>query len=377
MSLSNLPDVQFIDVNPEIILEDIIKNYEDAYFESTGKKVTLAAGDPIRIFLYTQALREIGLRHKINHAAKMNLLKYSSGHFLDHLGARNKKIRTPAQRASDRMKLSFSQAQNSVKIIPSGRRFSTGNNVFFSTVEDVELPIGKQTLEVNVICEEPGVIGNGFLPGQINVIVDPIPFLISAENIYGTQGGAEIEDDESFRNRIYNAPEGFSVAGPNDAYEYHTKSYNPSITDVFIDNPSDGVVDIRVLLENGEIPKTAFLEGLKSYFDKSKRPLTDKVETNAPTQVNYTADVTYYLSSSDTIPISERQKLIENAFNEFVLWQKSKIGRDINPSELIYRLRDAGALRVTVNSPIHISIGKTQVANLTSSSLLYGGLEDG
>lgn len=376
MSLSNLPDIEFIEVDPEKIIAETITSYQNAYFESTGQAITLAPGDPIRIFLYTQALREILLRQQINHAAKMNLLKYSSGNFLDHIGARNRVPRKQAQPAIDVLQLNFSQAQTSVTSIPKGTRFSPGNNIYFSIDEDYELAAGAQQIEVNVTCEQAGEVGNGYLPGQINVIVDPIPFLISATNLYGSQGGTEIEDDESYREHIYNAPEGFSVAGPDDAYKYLTKSYNSSIIDVFIDNPSDGVVDIRVLLENGELPTQAFLDGLVAYFDKSKRPLTDRVQASAPNLVDYTIDATYYLYNSDDMNVAERQARVNAAFNDYILWQKSKIGRDINPSELNYRLREAGAKRVVIASPTYLAINQTDIANLSSSLLQYGGAED-
>lgn len=301
MSLSNLPDISFVETNPETIITETILNYENAYFESTGIRKSLHPADPIRIFLYTQALREIQLRHVIDETAKQNLLKYAPGPILDHLGARVRTPRGEAKESTTKMLLKFSQAQSTTTYIAKGIRFSPGSNYYFETTITNELPAGKQEIIVDVIASVPGSEGNGLLPGQINVIVDPQPYLVEAYNIEITQGGDDREDDDSYRERIYLAPEGLSVAGPETAYEYHALRYSQLIEDVHISNPTDGTVDIRVILEGGELPSVSFLEGMTSYFGKGIRPLTDKVVIGAPNIVYYNTDVTYYLSSSENI----------------------------------------------------------------------------
>lgn len=134
-----------------------------------------------------------------------------------------------------------------------------------------------------------------------------------------------------------------------------------------------GVVDLTVLLKNGEIPSESFLVGLQEYFTKDIKPLTDFVQARAPEKVHYDIEVTYYISSKNFDTTEEIKSKIETAFNKFLLWQKSKIGRDINPSELVFLLRDAGAKRVEVISPTHIVINDNQVAQDNSVELVFGG----
>lgn len=375
LSLNDLPDVTFVETNPEKILADIIKDYENAYFESTGERVILRPADPIRIFLYTQALREIQLRHVIDETGKQNLLKYAKGNVLDHKGARVRAIRGVAMPSKTRMRLRFSQARPTITILDRGIRFSPGTNIYFETDRSYELPAGEQELIVNVTCTESGVVGNGLLPGQINVIVDPQPYLVDAENIDLTQGGTDIEDDDSYRIKIYNAPEGLSVAGPEAAYEYHAKAYSTLIEDVKVNSPSPGVIDIRVLLKNGELPSAGFIAELDSHFGKGLRPLTDRVQFAAPDVVSYDLDVTYYISSDQIENANEIQERVQIALDSFVIWQKRKIGRDINDSELVFLLRQAGAKRVEVRQPSFTSISEVSVAHANSISLTYGGME--
>ncbi len=59
------------------------------------------------------------------------------------------------------------------------------------------------------------------MQGQINELVDPIPFVSRVENISTSYGGSDIENDDKFRARIQIAPEHFSVAGPEGAYRFH------------------------------------------------------------------------------------------------------------------------------------------------------------
>ena len=68
-----MPDVNFIETDPEKIKSDIINRYETA----AGR--TLSAGDPVRLFLLTIASEIIQLRQVFNHGAQQNLLTYAQG----------------------------------------------------------------------------------------------------------------------------------------------------------------------------------------------------------------------------------------------------------------------------------------------------------
>lgn len=373
----NLPDIDFVEKDVEALLRNMVSEYEEAYFNATGERKTLADGDPIRIWIYSQALRLYGAYQLIDYSAKQNLLKYSGGSTLDHLAARVGVTRLPASTAVATQRFTLSATRTSPVVIPGGTRVSPGSNIFYATTEYAEIPAGQLSVDVEVRCLEPGTAGNGFAPGEINVLVDPISFVASTENIDTSQGGADVEDDDSLRERIFLRPESFSTAGPRQAYIYFVKEYSSNIADVNVTSPSPGVVDVRFILQNGELPDSAIINGVLDYLSAdTRRPLTDNVIASAPDVVNYSIDLTYYIKSSDSSFASNIQAAVNQAVAEYVLWQKTKIGRDINPSELIRRMLDAGAKRVEIIEPVFTPLTNVEVARAENVSVNYGGLED-
>lgn len=375
--MNNLPDISFIEADIDDILTSVVREYENAYFESTGERKTLYPGDPIRIFLYTQALREFQLRVAMNDAAKQNLLAYARDEKLDGLGQFTRTPRLEASSATAMMKFVLSNARPTDTTIPAGTRVSPGDEIYFSNDEDVKVPAGNTKVEFKVVCQSDGDVGNGFSPGQINILVDPIPWISSVENTTESSGGVNAEEDDDYRERIHIAPEGFSVAGPEGAYEYFARQFSSLIEDLKIISPNPGEVDIRVLLKDGELPDSIFVEDLTEYLsDKSRRPLTDFVSAGAPTTVNYDVDLTYYIRSSDANAETQVKTRIEQAIDDYIIWQRSKIGRDVNPSELIGRIIQAGAKRVELTSPVFTSVASGEIAVNNLKTVNYGGLED-
>jgi phage-related baseplate assembly protein len=376
--LSNLPDVNFINKSIDDLLESMISDYEQAYIEQTGEVKRLNPGDPIRIFIYSQALRIYTAYQLIDYSAKQNLLKYAEGTFLDNIGARVGAIRLEASPALTTVRFTLSDVQQNAIAIPQGTRISNGENVFFATKSYAEIPIGSMEIDVEVFCLENGIVGNDFTSGQINVLVDPIPYVESVRNLTKTQGGSEIESDKDFRERIISKPESFSVAGPSGAYEFFAKEFNSAIQDVNVSSvPGSGIVDVTFILKDGEIPGPSLIGEVETHLsDKTKRPLTDLVHVQAPEQVSYDLIATYYIRRSDADRITEIQLAVEKAKNEYILWQKSKIGRDINPSELVARGLQAGAKRIEIESPVFTPLLEKQVALEGNIEFIYGGLEN-
>lgn len=375
--LNNLPDVNFIDKDINTLLNNMITEYEKALFEQTGVKKKLYPGDPVRIWIYSQALRIYTSYQLIDFSAKMNLLKYSKGNYLDNIAARTGVIRQEAKKSISTVRFTLSNAQSSVISIYKGTRVTPGNNVFFATKEYAEIPSGNMYIDLEVECIESGIIGNGFSPGQINILVDPINYIDSVLNTVISQGGTEVENDEKLRNRIFLSPKSFSVAGPTGSYEFFTKEFSTLISDVKVTSPNPGEVDIRIILENGEIPNQTFLHNVKNYISDSKRrPLTDKVIVKAPTLINYNIELTYFIKTGDSNTASAIQNEVNKAVNDYIVWQKSKIGRDINPSELISRIIHAGAKRVLITCPSYTAVDNTELAIAAEVNVTYGGLED-
>lgn len=370
-SLKNLPQIEFVSTDVGEIDANIITVYEGI----SGRK--LALGDPVRLFLQAIAAIIAQQRVLINYAAKQNLLAYAEGPYLDHIGALVRAERLPAKAAQTTLRFTISPPQPQAVIIPAGTRATSDGQVFFATVQATTVPAGATQIDVVAECTTPGTIGNGWQVRQINRLVDPLFWVQKVENITVSSGGVDEEDDNSYRERIRQAPESFSVAGPEEGYKYWARTAHQSIIDVSVTSPSAGVVEIRLLLEGGEIPGQEILEAVAAVCnDKKIRPLTDQVTVLAPEVVSYDIQLTYWISTENASIAASIRDAVIKVVDDYQAWQRSRLGRDINPSELIARVMQAGAHRVEVTAPAFTQLLLSQVAIADTVTVTFGGLED-
>lgn len=377
-SLSNIPDISFIDnLTLSELTDQMIKDYQDKLSEITGKTVSLGQADPYRMILYACALQQYQGFQYVDRAGKQNLLKYAYSMFLDNLAPLRGISRLQAQPAATTLRFSIEEPLAGAVSIPAGTRVTNGNEVYFATDEYTEIAAGTTYVDVTATCTAAGASGNGFRAGEIKILVETLPYISSVQNIVETSGGSDTETDDSLADRIYISSSAYSVAGPEDAYVYWTKTVSADIADVKVSSPAPCEVDVRFILAGGVLPGTALIQKVtETLNDKNIKPLTDHVTVSAPTVVSYNIDVTYYIGSSDKAAAVSIQNAVEEAVETYRTWQSAKIGRDINPSYLISKIVAAGAKRVEVTNPTHIVIGGTQIAQIGTVSVTYGGVED-
>ena len=210
------------------------------------------------------------------------------------------------------------------------------------------------------------------------MLVDPVAYVEKVENITVSEGGADLEQDESLAERVYLAPSSWSTAGPDDAYEYWVRTFDPAISDVSVYSDIPGEVDICFILDGGQLPVQSLLDELERYLmEEEIRPLTDKVIVSAPNIEVYGVDFTYYINRSDRTRASAIDGQVQAAVQEYIRWQKKKIGRDINPDQLRKMVISAGAKRLEIRAPDFRRISRKSIALLsTEASIIYGGVED-
>ena len=57
-------------------------------------------------------------------------------------------------------------------------------------------------------------------------------------------------------------------------------------------------------------------------------------------------------------------------------WQDSRVGRDVNPDELLVLLKQAGVKRAVITSPVFCQIPNGTVAHFNGTQkVTYGGVE--
>lgn len=371
MNRFNLPDVNFFEKAPELIEKDMLFHIE----EQTN--ITLSNADPRRKFLQACVLFVSQERNNLDYSFKQNLLAYAEDEYLEHKGMDSNTTRLEAKAAVTTIEFNLEEDRVSVLTIEAGTLFLVGTDTFFETIETVVIPVGQHTLQIKAYCTETGEKGNGYLPGEISNLVNPLPWVKGIKNISTSTGGVEVEDNDAYAERIRIAPESFSVAGPEEAYEYWAKTTNQEISDVKVYSPSDATVNIRVLLKDGMLPQQELLDQVLATFTNNPiKPLTDRIIVAAPEVIPYDADVQYWILQSNVYLLNSIQENVNAAFQDYLKWQKEKMGRNVDLSELITRLKNAGAHRVAVNSTMFQVIEKYQVANENIATLTFGGLTD-
>jgi len=410
MEIKDLPDVSFCETDADVIESNAIKVFEGI----TGR--TLAPGNPERLFLEGLIALIVQQRAVINTSGKQNLLGYAQDDFLDHLGAITETPRLETNKATTTLRFSMAGSLDFAVGVDAGSRVSSGDgSIIFKTVSYGEISVGEASVDVESVCIVAGSAGNGYLPGQVNRMVDVVPYILTVENTTITAGGADIEGNDEYRDRIHKSPSKFSVAGPGPAYEYWAKTAHQDIIDVavFRDDPLGALLEVQLesiltvlgighaemtlgekrirvgtelspsrvnvfpLLKNGEIPDSEILGLVNGILtDKKVRPLTDHVVVAVPVVVSYDLEFTYFVSSGDIPAIASIQANVAKAVAEYLIWQRSKIKRDINPDKLTQLVKNAGAKRLEIASPAFQTLTEGQVAHEATVSVNYGGAEN-
>ena len=376
--LASVPEVSFIEnLTLDEVLELAQSTYRQKYKEIAGTVPTLSEADPVSLILKAMAMLHYQDLQYNDIKGKQELLKYSTGAGLDHLAALRGLKRRPAERARVFVRFNLADVGQTGAIgIPAGTRVRTAAEIYFNTLDYAEIAPGDEYADVECQAEIEGDAANGVAIGVIDTLIDPIPYIKSVENVSESSGGTDVESDDSLTLRVYLAPSSYSCAGPKEAYEYYAKTYRNDIADVKIVNPTPCVVQVYFMLDGGVLPDSTVRSGMAEHLnDETIRPLCDQVYCLAPEEIDYDIELTYTIARSKAASAVNIQANVTQAIEDFKVWQRT-MGRDVNPTELIARIRNAGAKRVDLTSPDDDVITDTQVPKLVNCLVTYGGLED-
>ena len=382
MSDIKYPDIEFLETDTETIISSMIALYEEMQRAAGRDNYKVRPGSPERVFISWMAAIIVQQRTLINETAKMNVPRYAAKSenedYLDSLAEIFKDTaRLPASPASAIFRFHISEPQQQSTIIPAGTRISFDGVIIFATSEVLEIRAGETSGEVEAVCTQPGTVGNGLVAGQVKEVVDLFDHYQKAENITTTSGGAEKEDNASYYERMRDSMESFSTAGPINGYIYWTKTVSPAVLDVAVTSPEACYVDVRVILRDGQETTEAVLAEIEEALNASDiRPLTDVVTVSAPETVDFSVDATFWIAQPNKESAAAIEREVRAAVDSFIVWQTSKMGRDINPSYLTKLMMDAGAKRVEVRQPTFKTIADIAVGKLKNKTVLNGGLED-
>ncbi len=372
--LPHIPDVSFMGNTTVAGLKQLaLDEYQKALTEISGSYDGIPDEDKAILFTVAQIFYQ--LAETMDVKARQNLLKYAEGDYLDNLAAKKPLERKAEEYAVVTVRFTLSAEQKNTVAIPAGTRVtSPAGNIYFATSEYEEILPGEKYKDVQCRALTGGAAGNKFAVGELNILADPIAYMASAANIEMPTGGADEETDDDFAERIYLARTLYSTAGSRDAYIYYTKSYSTLIDDVVPTNPQDADIVIYITMKDRELATESFLNGCRDFLcNPNIRPLTDNITVKNIERVEYEADVEYTVYISDVSRLTEIDNAVKTAVAEYEEWQSGKIGRDINTQELIARVKDAGAAKVTVKLPADTTISSEQIAYCTSTKITYKG----
>lgn len=386
LNLDLVPDIAFAQKDAAKIEANIMALYEASFFASTGTRKKLFPGDPIRLFLEVVCELIVGQRVVIDFAGKQNLLKYSRDDYLENLaalyGERARRLK-PAS-AETTLRFSLSAALPFDVLVAQGTQAMSSGDIIFSTTRNAPIVAGNRHVDLPARCLTPGVLGNGLAPGAVSTLVNwALPYAANVANTTESAGGRDREDDEHLRERVWMTPESFSTCGPTGAYEFWARSADADIVDVAVHSAPEiaGQVWIFPLMRGGELPNQGVLDAVYAICDdKRRRPLTDQVFVKTPVRAEYEIRLTYWILISNQTLAGSIQAAVYQAVQEFVLWQRARIGRDVNPSRLTALCVRAGAKRVEIEQPAFRVLEPWEVAVLRDPpeeavQIAYGGLE--
>lgn len=370
---SNLPEVEFVNTDTEALVNKLIAGYE----EITGQ--TLYQADPVRAFILWLASVIVQERVGINESAKQNLPRYAEGENLDSLSEIfHNTYRLEPTAAGTTLGFYITTTLTEDYIITDELEVTVDGYINFMTTGYLIFKAGENYAEVSAVCTQAGTAGNGFTPGQVNKLVsDEFLYFKEVSNVTETAGGSEEESDTALYNRMRESEESRTTAGPRGSYAYHAKSVSSQISDVSAESPTPGVADIRIMLYGGELPDKELIDRVQAYLSADDiRPMTDKVIVAAPTTVEFDIEATYYIATDKAASTKEIKQAVELAVENYILWQTSKMGRDINPSYFNAMLMESGIKRVEITAPAFTEIPKGSVAVVKACNMTFGGAED-
>ncbi len=232
----------------ETSAEALKRRYVTWFEGATGRTLYPMQVEMLLIETLAYAVGVLG--EQAQKVAEQHLVSLADAIGLEQLGPNRSTPRLLAARARVTVRFSVDAPRPENVLIPAGSRIGAGGGLAFATVAPAVIVIGATSVEVTAEAEAFGVVGNGFLPGQITQLLDPVAG-VSASNITESSGGADIEDIDLYRLRLANAFERISTGGSYAWYREMAIGVSPAIIDVAVVRPTPCVIQIFPLTLTG------------------------------------------------------------------------------------------------------------------------------
>lgn len=370
LPLTGLADPEFVTRDPQAVVQEMVAQFELA----TGR--TLYPAQVERLVIDLVAYRESLTREAIQDAGKQNLVTFARAPFLDYLGELLGCTRLPGSSARALVRFTFTAALSDAVLIPAGTRVAdTGGDFIFATLADTTVATGATDAEVWAACTATGLGTNGLTAGKLSVLLDALSVAATVASLGTSYGGSAAESDERYRTRVRLAAER-PACGSFDAYRYHALSTHTDLIDVGVTSDNPGEMRVSGLTANGA-PADSLLDAMRVQLNRRDvRPATDSVIVVAAERVPYSIQAQLTLYAGATASIAQAQA--DQRLQAWVALQKSGLGRDLVPSQIVERLQGVqGVYRVELTTPGYQVLTEHQWADCEGIDVVIAGVANG
>jgi len=180
---------------------------------------------------------------------------------------------------------------------------------------------------------------------------------------------AVMEDNDAYRLRIQEAPDGLSVAGPKASYEFHARSSDGRVKDASATSPAPASVTVTVLANNdtGIAGADLLATVARALNAEDVRPLGDRLTVQAAQVIDYQIEATLFIGVGPEVPI-----LLDAARANAVRVSQPRrpLGHSIYRSACSAAVHVEGVRKVVLTSPAaDIELNATQAARCTAIKL--------
>lgn len=282
-------DIEFVTFDGNVITksdyrDEIIDKYIQARYDGLTKITDFNIGSEAYYIADLLASLKLEFREQIDTNYKMVMIHTAVGEFLDNYGDRVGVHRVGSSPSVGEVTFTRLNPNTSNNIIiPDGAVVATDDAISFIVTnngEPVTITSGETSATASVMCEQQGKYTN-VEPNTIKLVMGHLGSLVSVNNTSKFTEGEDIEDDDTYRERILGSP---SNASTGTLLWYNNISETlPSIHDVSV---RKGTVqserDIIITFNPEDWTETTKREDINNYNeDNSIESTTTGVMTTA------------------------------------------------------------------------------------------------
>lgn len=302
---------------------------EEAYKTASGFGVEAVSDIGLRLrVLAGELYRE---QAEVEWIRRQSFPETASGEQLDQHGAQRGVLRKEATKAEGSITFTRYIPITFDLLVPKGTVCASSGEeaVEYETTEEAVLPAGEVAVTVPARAVEAGAKGNA-AESYINTLVTPVTGIQYASNRVAFTGGADAEDEESYRARVAEAYRRPMVCGNAAYYEQIAKGL-PGITSAqaVADAENPGTV-LVYLWGEGAAPTAEVLASATAALNE-KKAMGAVLDVRAATSKKINLYLRMVLPAG--MVLADVKTDVENALRAWLL--KRQVGDPVQPADVI------------------------------------------